>query len=152
MFEIEDNVFIGHFNVLDASGGLYIEYGCQLTNFITVQTHSSHISIRLCASNYVDIKDPIGYVKGTVHIGKFTFVGPHSTIMPGTTIGKGCIVSAHSYLSGNYPDFSVIRGIPAKVVGDTRDIDKSFLQNHPELNRDYREWTIGSADSESFQA
>ena len=148
--DIEDNVFVCHFNVIDASGGLCIETGCQLTNFITVQTHSSHRSIRLYGAHYKSIQDPIGYVKGGVRIGEYTFVGPHTTIMPGTTIGKGCIISAHSYLNGNYPDFSVIRGVPARVVGNTQEMDKPFLLDHPELDIYYREWATDANTSEAF--
>ena len=70
---------------------------------------------------YRESDDLIGYIQGKVNIGKYTFIGPHSTIMPNTTIGKGCIVSAYSYVKGNYPDFSIISGNPAKIVGDTRD-------------------------------
>jgi acetyltransferase-like isoleucine patch superfamily enzyme len=138
---IGDNVFIGHHNFLDASNGLVIEEGCQLTNFISVLSHSSHVSIRLYGAAYTKHANRIGYVKGSVHISKYAFIGPHCVIMPGTRIGKGSIVSAFSYLKGEYPDFSIIAGNPATRVGDTRELDKTFLQQHPELQAHYDAWS-----------
>ena len=68
------------------------------------------------------------------------FIGPHVTIMPDTHIGKGCIVSAYSYVKGDFPDFSIIAGNPAKVIGDTRTIDESFLKENPSLKSNYDAW------------
>ena len=36
--------------------------------------------------------------------------------MAGTTLGKQCIVGANSVVKGNYPDYCVIVGAPAKIV------------------------------------
>lgn len=138
--KIEDNVFIGHYNFIDASCGMTIKTGCQITNFVSIITHSSHISIRLYGKEYPHQKNLTGYVKGSVSIGEYTFIGPHSLIMPGTNIGKGSIISAYSYVRGDFPDFSIISGNPAKVTGDTRDLDKSFLDASPELKEFYHEW------------
>lgn len=138
--DLADNVFIGHYNFIESSNGLSIEEGVQITNYISVLTHSSHISIRLYGSQYRRHSDLIGYKKGSVTIGAYSFIGPHSTILPGTRIGKGCLVSAYSLLKGEYPDFSIISGNPATVVGDTRELDKPFLEAHPELNNFYKQW------------
>lgn len=136
---IENNVFIGHFNFLDASNGLTIEEGCQITNYVSVLTHSSHISIRLYGKNYGGA-DMVGYQKGNVRIGKYSFIGPHSVIAHGTNIGKGCIVSAYSFVKGNFPDFSIISGNPAIVTGNARELDQKYLTQHPELKSVYNEW------------
>ena len=137
---IGPNVFIGHFNFLDASNKINIGEGCQLTNYVSVITHSSHISIRLLNKNYQKFSDPPGYIKGEVTIGDYCFVGPHSVIMPGTIIGRGCIVSAYSYVQGEFPAFSIIGGQPAKVIGSINDLDKSWLEKYPELKDDYEKW------------
>lgn len=55
-------------------------------------------------------------------------------------IGKGSIVSAYSMVKGDFPEFSIIAGNPAKVVGNTRNIDGPFLQANPELRTFYEEW------------
>ena len=138
--KIADNVFIGHYNFIDASCGLTIKTGCQITNYISILTHSSHVSIRLYGKEYPNRKDHIAYLKAPVEIGEYTFVGPHSVIMPGARIGKGCLVSAYSYVKGEFPDFSVISGNPATVTGDTRNLDKPFLDANPEIKELYNEW------------
>lgn len=37
-------------------------------------------------------------------------------VMPGSTIGKGCIIGAHSIVRGNIPDYSIAVGNPIKVI------------------------------------
>ncbi len=76
-------------------------------------------------------------MKGAIDIGDFTFVGPHSVIMPNTKIGKGCIVSAYSYVKGEFPDGVVISGNPATIIKNVAEIDESFLNEHPELKKEY---------------
>lgn len=137
---IGNRVYIGHHNFIEASNKIIIEDGCQITTFCTITTHSSHQSIRLYGYQYSG-GDMVGYRKGPVHIGMFSFIGPHSTIMPNTTIGKGCIVSAYSYVQGDFPDFSIIAGNPAVIIGDTRDADLNLIEKYPELQSYYNEWT-----------
>ncbi|MDG1332157.1 MAG: acyltransferase [Crocinitomicaceae bacterium] len=137
---LEDNVFIGQFNFIEATNGITIREGCQITNYVSIITHSSHIAIRLYGDQYRNTADPIAYNKGTVEIGKYTFVGPHVTIMPETKIGKGSIIASHSMVKGEFPDFSIIGGTPAKVIGDTREMDAPFLESHPELRTNYDNW------------
>lgn len=133
------HVFLGHFNFLEASHGLFIEEGVQITSHCVLTTHSSHLSIRLYGPHYADT-DMHGYYTGEIHIGKYTFVGPHSTLMPRTNLGKGCLVHAYSYVKGTFPDFSILSGNPAVVIGDTRELDKVYLENNPELKKHYEAW------------
>ena len=140
-FNVADNVFIGHFNFIDASNHIKIGEGCQITNYVSILTHSSHISIRLYGKQYTADDNHVAYQKGSVEINEYCFIGPHSVIMPGTKIGKGSIVSAFSYVKGEFPEFSIIAGNPAKVVGDTRKLDEPYLNNNPELREHYNSWT-----------
>lgn len=141
--ELADNVFIGQFNFIEASNGVTINEGCQITNFISILSHSSHNSIRYYGKEYRKNTELKGYVKGPVVLGKYSFVGPHVTIMPGTTIGKGCIISAYSFVKGDFPDFSIIAGNPATVVGSVRENDEKFISENPELKSYYDEWAKG---------
>jgi len=138
--DISNNVFIGHFNFIDASNGLKIATGCQITNYVSILTHSSHNAIRLYGHNYPKIADKIGYNKAPVAIGAFTFIGPHTLIMPGTNIGKGSIVQAYSLVKGSFEDFAIIGGNPAKKIGDTRELDAKYLEEHPQLKEHYNSW------------
>jgi len=134
---LSDHIYIGHFSVIEASNTLIIEEGVQIGFHTVVATHSSHYSIRLYGKHYANFKDKIGYVKGEIRIGAYTFVGPYSLIMPGTNIGKGSIVAAYSQVKGNFPDYSIIAGNPAKIVGSTKEKDRQFLEKYPELNDFY---------------
>ena len=135
---IGDHAFIGHFNYIDGYQKVHIGDGTQITNHISILTHSSHNAIRLYGDQYATSTELTeGIVSGEVYIGDYTFIGPNSTIMPGTSIGKGSIVSAHSYVEGQFPENSILRGQPAKVVGSTIDIDKSLLEEYPELKNSY---------------
>lgn len=50
-------------------------------------------------------------------IGDYSFIGYGAVILPGAIIGKQCIVGANSVvLAGKYPDYSVLAGIPSKIV------------------------------------
>ncbi len=137
--ELGVNVYIGHHNFIEASQGIIIHEGCQLTSFITMTSHSSHLSLRIYGANYAGA-DMKGYVKGKIEIGRYSFIGPHVTIMPDTHIGKGCIVSAYSYVKGEFPDFSIISGNPAKIIGDTRTLDEPLLKENPSLKSNYDAW------------
>lgn len=138
---IADNVFIGHYNILDASNRITIGEGCQISNFISILTHSSHQSVRLYGKHYIQHNgNHKGYITGEVIIGKYTFIGAHSIIMPGSKIGKGSLVTAYSLVKGEFPDFAIIAGNPAQVVGDTRVKDSKLLNEYPELAEYYAEW------------
>jgi acetyltransferase-like isoleucine patch superfamily enzyme len=134
-----DLVYIGPYCVLDGSNGLYIGEGCQFSSGIVVTTHSSHVSIRLYGKDYSGA-EMVGYRRGEVHVGAYSFIGPKAVIMPDTRIGKGSVVAAFSYVKGHFPDFAIIAGNPAKVVGDTRKTDAAFLEAHPELRTSYEAW------------
>lgn len=133
--KIGNNVFIGHFNYIDAHNAeMKIGNNVQITNYCNILTHSTHNDIRF-PSNKMKSEKCQEIVKnmGSIFIDDFTYIGPHSVIMPGTKLGKGCIVAAYSYVKGEFPDFSILRGQPAKVVGSTKDIDEELIQKFPEL-------------------
>lgn len=138
--DVGDHVFIGHFSVLDASGGLHIGEGCQIGFFTGLFSHSSHAAIRLYGRAYVSTPEKQAYFKAPVSLGPYCFVGAHATLLPGTRLGKGCIVSAYSLVSGEFPDFAIIAGNPAQQVGDTRRMDARLLAQHPELQPHYLAW------------
>lgn len=44
------------------------------------------------------------------------WIGSNSTILDGVTIGKGSVVGAGSVITHNVPPFSVVFGVPARVI------------------------------------
>lgn len=138
---IADNVYIGHYCNLECSHGITIAEGCQISTHVLMTTHSSHFAIRLYGRHYIENNGKHrGYVVGSIFIGAYTFIGAYSTIMPRSKIGKGSIVSAYSYVKGEFPDFAILAGNPAQVVGDTRELDKELLEQYSELQDYYDEW------------
>ena len=104
--ELAENVYIGHFNFIEASQGLKIDTGVQITSFITITTHSSHQAIRLYGNAYSGA-DMLGYIKGPIEIGAYSFIGPHATIMPNTKIGKDRFESIDLLYQSSFSSTSV---------------------------------------------
>lgn len=148
--DIGNNVFVWHFTILDTYNRITIGDDCQIGTRVGIFTHSSHNSIRYYNKNYHDTNcfDHKGRFKGSVEIGRNTFVGANSIIMPNTKIGEGCIVSGFSYVQGNFDDFSIIAGNPAKKIGDVRRVDYRFLKSNPDLKKAYLDYFgIATLDS-----
>ena len=47
-------------------------------------------------------------------------VGSNVTIVCGVTIGVGALVGAGAVVTKSVPDYAIVAGVPARVVGDTR--------------------------------
>ena len=140
LLQIGDHVYIGHYNVIDASGGLTLGEGVQITTHCAVLTHSSHHALRRAGRAYWGSADPAGFVRAATRIGDYSFIGAHSVVAPGCRIGRGVLVRAFSYVSGEVPDFAIVAGQPAQVIGDTRTLDAAWLKTHPEARADYEAW------------
>ncbi len=139
--ELADHVFIGQFNFLDATAGMHIGEGVQITNFVSIVTHSSHRSIRLLGRAYASHTGAMpGYLRAPIEIGAYSFIGPHSVVEAGSRIGKGVVVCSHSRIRGDVPDFAIVAGTPAAVIGDVRTGDARLLAQHPELAPHYAAW------------
>jgi acetyltransferase-like isoleucine patch superfamily enzyme len=139
--QLGDHVFIGQFNFIDAGAGLVIEEGVQITNFCSIVTHSTHDALRVNGRRSATLGGELpGYRKGAIRLGAYSFVGPHSLIEAGSTLGKGAILCAYSQLRGEAPDFAIMAGQPARQVGDTRERDAALLARHPELRQAYESW------------
>lgn len=57
-----------------------------------------------------------------VVIGPDCWIGRGATILAGTSLGAGCIVGANAVVRGSFPPYSIVAGVPARIVG-TRRID-----------------------------
>lgn len=68
---------------------------------------------------YVDPRVPVGQQYPSddpVEIGSGSWVGAGAVILPGTQLGRNCVVAAGAVVRGHFPDNSVLAGVPAKVV------------------------------------
>jgi len=51
-----------------------------------------------------------------VHVEAWADIGTGAILLPGVTVGKGCIVGAGSVVTKDAPAFSVVAGIPARFL------------------------------------
>lgn len=121
-----------------------IDYGCNLTlgdrfyanfNFCVLDCALVTIGDRVmvgpnvsifAATHEVDVESRrrnIEFAK-PVRIGDDCWIGGHSVILPGVTIGEGCTVAASSVVTRDVPAWSVVMGSPARVVKTVRPLGK----------------------------
>jgi acetyltransferase-like isoleucine patch superfamily enzyme len=52
-----------------------------------------------------------------VRVGDWADVGVNAVILPGVTLGRGCIVGAGAVVTKDVPDFAKVAGVPARIIG-----------------------------------
>ncbi len=48
-------------------------------------------------------------------------IGSNATIICGVTIGEGAVVGAGAVVTQDVPDHAIVAGVPARVIGETRE-------------------------------
>ena len=51
-----------------------------------------------------------------VTIGNDVWIGRRAMIMPGVTIGDGCVIAAGAVVTKDVPPYCVVGGVPAKII------------------------------------
>ncbi|MDP5015752.1 MAG: N-acetyltransferase, partial [Dolichospermum sp.] len=47
-------------------------------------------------------------------------IGSNATILPRITIGENAIVGAGAVVTHDVPDYAIVAGVPARIIGDVR--------------------------------
>lgn len=109
-FSVGNNVGLGTHGFMGCAGGVAIGDNTILGNYVSIHSENH---------NYDNRNKPIrlqGVCRQGVSIGKDCWIGAKVTILDGAVIGDGCVVAAGSVVRGTIPPFSVIGGIPARVI------------------------------------
>jgi acetyltransferase-like isoleucine patch superfamily enzyme len=95
--EVEDEAFIGH--------------GVMFTNDIYPRATNPNGGLQTEA----DWKVEPTYVK------RGASIGSNATIVAGVTIGEGALIGAGAVVTKDVRPYAIVAGVPARVVGDTRE-------------------------------
>lgn len=108
---IGNNVDIGQNLHLIAADTLVISHGVLI---------SGNVYIGDCDHEYKIPGLPVskqGIKVSKTFIGENCFIGYGAVIQPGSMLGRHCVVGSNAVVrKGVYPDYSVLAGVPAKVI------------------------------------
>jgi acetyltransferase-like isoleucine patch superfamily enzyme len=107
---VGEGTWIGAFTVIDASGGLTIGRGCDISSGVHVYTHSS---AKRCVSGrrFDEVE------RHPVTIGDHVFIGANAVINMGVTIGDEAVVGAGAVVTSDVPARAIVAGVPARQIG-----------------------------------
>lgn len=105
--EVGDKVSLGAFVHIWGGGGVRIGNGVMIGSHavITSLTHDY---------NVLEMRDTL--VGKPVVIEDHAWLGAHSVILPGITIGRGAVVGAGAVVTKDVPPRTIVAGAPAKVI------------------------------------
>lgn len=108
--EIGENTIFNRQSHLSAWEGASIRIGrgCLMSN-VEIRTSDMHSIVDLISG------DRINPAKNTV-IEDHVWLGESVTIYKGVTIGSGSVVGGHSVVSSPVPSYTLVSGVPAKVI------------------------------------
>lgn len=94
---------------------VYIKKFTEIAPDVTIITnsHKSTVGIPQVLLGESHINDK----SADVVIGEDVWVGTRVTILPGVTLGRGCIVAANALVTKSVPPYALAAGTPAKIIG-----------------------------------
>jgi acetyltransferase-like isoleucine patch superfamily enzyme len=114
---IGDGCGIGEYSSVGGSGGVSIG-----RNTIIGQYFSAHPENH----NFADLTRPIreqGTTRKPIDVQEGCWLGARVTVLGGVTIGRGSVVAAGAVVTRDVPAYSIVAGIPARVIGHRKGSD-----------------------------
>jgi acetyltransferase-like isoleucine patch superfamily enzyme len=69
---------------------------------------------------------------GPIVIEDYAWISFRATVLPGVRIGRGAVVAANAVVTKDVPEYAIVAGVPARVVGErSHDLDYSFGTDGP---------------------
>ena len=91
---------------LDARGGLTIGDSVSVSHGVMIMTGSHDVQSRHFPVKFYPIE-----------IGDFVWIGCGAMVLQNVKIGKGAVVSAGAVVTKDVPPYTIVGGVPAKVIG-----------------------------------
>jgi len=110
--EIGRDVAIGRHLTLTATRCVTIGDGCLLSEGVYLSDTGHDVG----GFNTTPIALRPLHFKGEVHIGPRCFLGYRACVLPGVTLGEGCVVGAHAVVTRSFGPGSVVAGVPARLI------------------------------------
>ena len=112
--EIGKNVWIGEEVYIDNEYPffIFIEDNVEIAAYSMIMAHGRDLHL-LRPGDYVS---QLGYPPSPVRIKKGAWLGLHSIVLGGVTIGEGSVIAAGAVVTNDVPDFALAGGVPAKVI------------------------------------
>jgi len=107
---VGEHVFVNRNCLLEAAAGITIADGVAIGPRVTIVTLSHEIQSAYPRAG------PVRWQR--VSIGRGSWVGASATILPGTTIGDGCVVAAGALVRGTLAPNGLYAGVPAVRIRD----------------------------------
>jgi len=107
--KIGDYVFIGKGVEIDVAEMVTIGPHSLLAPGVFITDHNHNIA------RHIRI-DEQGCKSRPVLIGEDVWLGANAVVLNGVTIGKGAVVGAGSVVTDNVPEYSIVAGVPAKLL------------------------------------
>lgn len=126
--KVGKNVFISPYAVIDGTGPLTIGDNCQIGSYSMIWTHDT---VEWCLLRDDVAKGKLR-VKG-VTIENNVWIATGVIVTPGVHIGHHSIIAAGSIVTKDVPPYSVVAGVPAKVVRSIV-IDGDEIRYNPPKN------------------
>lgn len=111
---IGDNTAIGEYTQISAAKEVRIGNGVLTGRFVYISDNNHGTSCLTDLKMQPSKRDL--YIKGSVVIEDNVWIGDKASILSGVTIGKGAIVACNAVVTKNVPPYSVVAGVPAKVI------------------------------------
>ncbi len=114
LISIGNHCSFGEYNHITSINKIEIGDGLLTGRWVTI-TDNSHGDTDEETLKLLPTKRPL-ISKGPVSIGKNVWIGDKATILSGVTIGDGAVVAANAVVTKDVPSYSVVAGIPARIV------------------------------------
>lgn len=101
---------------LSSCKNIYIGDNCLFASNILVIDNSHGNYFGNNQSNPQIVPDMRELFCEEIHIGRNCWIGENVVILPGVTIGDGCVIGANSVVNKSIKDYSIVAGVPAKTI------------------------------------